>query len=74
MTDLARFDVGFNSVDALASRRRESRVVGPTRTAILVMNELQFGVARMYQTLNDHPQITTRIFRDRDEAMRWLEE
>ena len=74
MTELVRFDVGFNSVDALAARRRESRVVGPTKTALLVTNELQFGVARMYQTLNDHPQITTRIFRDREAAMQWLAE
>jgi hypothetical protein len=74
MTGLTRFDVGFNGVDALASRRREIRVVGTSRTALLVGNEMQFGVARMYQTLNDHPQITTEIFRDADAALRWLAE
>lgn len=74
MTGLTRFDVGFNGVDALASRRRETPVVGATRTALLVGNELQFGVARMYQTLNDHPQITTEIFRDLDAALQWITE
>ncbi len=35
-------------------------------------NVMQFGVTRMYQTLNDHPQITTGIFRDRDAAFAWI--
>jgi hypothetical protein len=74
MTGLTRFEVGFNGVDALANRRREMKVVGTTRTALLVGNELQFGVARMYQTLNDHPQIATEIFRDLESAMQWLAE
>ena len=72
-TELTRFEVGFNGVDALAQRRREIRVKGATRTALLVENEMQFGIARMYQTLNDHPQITTEIFRDRDAAMAWVQ-
>ena len=72
LTGLTRFEVGFNGVDALAQRRREIRVKGKSKTALLVGNEMQFGVARMYQTLNDHPQITTEIFRDRAEAHAWI--
>lgn len=72
MTGLTRFEVGFNGVDTLASRRREVKVVGTSKTALLVSNELQFGIARMYQTLNDHPQITTEIFRDLDAALQWI--
>jgi hypothetical protein len=72
LTELTRFEVGFNGVDALAQRRREIKITGMTKTALLVGNEMQFGVARMYQTLNDHPQITTEIFRDRDAALAWV--
>ena len=72
MTGLQRMEVGFNGVDTLAQRRREIRVSGETRTALVVSNEMQFGVARMYQTLNDHPQITTEIFRDMAAAEAWI--
>jgi hypothetical protein len=30
------------------------------------------GYARMFQALNDHPQITIEVFSDRETALRWL--
>jgi hypothetical protein len=65
-------DVGFPEVLALAQRRRETLVKNPIRSAIVTSTVVQYGMARMFQTLNDHPQITLRIFRDREEALAWL--
>ena len=31
------------------------------------------GIARMFQTLNDNPQISIRIFTNAAEAMSWLQ-
>ena len=65
--------VSFANVASLASARREISPHNPIRTAILVHNATQHGFARMFQTVNDHPLVTVRIFESRDEAERWLE-
>ena len=57
---------------AVAEQRRASTVANPIQSAIVVANPVQYGVARMFQTLNDHPQITVEIFHDRASAIAWL--
>jgi hypothetical protein len=75
VTDMAsvdRLEVGFNEVLALADRRRATPVSRPIRSAIVVGNPVQYGMARMFQTLNDHPMITVEMFHDRAPAIEWL--
>lgn len=74
LTGVARFEVGFDDVSELARRRRELPPANPVRSAILALTPVQLGYARMIQTLNDHPQITMRIFPDADAALAWLAE
>ena len=48
----------------------------PTRfrkRAIVAADDLQFGMSRMYQMLRDGTPAEQRLFRDVDEARRWLE-
>ena len=42
------------------------------RTAFYVTDNVKFGYARMCQTLIESPRQEIRIFRDLDEAARWL--
>lgn len=42
------------------------------RTAIVAPSDASLGFARMFQILNDHPQIEIGVFRETAEAMRWL--
>jgi hypothetical protein len=35
---------------------------------------VQYGIARMFQSLNNNPWITIQIFEDRPSAMKWLDE
>jgi hypothetical protein len=65
-------EVGFTDVATLASIRREFSPHNQVRTAIVVHNAAQRGYARMFQTVNDHPLVTVRIFDSCDEAERWL--
>jgi hypothetical protein len=44
------------------------------RTALVAVTPVQLGIARMFQTLNDHPLIELRVFSDREAAVAWLEE
>lgn len=75
ITDMASLDgleIGFAEVLALADRRRLTSISGPIKSAIVVGNPVQYGMARMFQTLNDHPLITLEIFHDRAAAIDWL--
>lgn len=51
-------------------QRRER--FGRCRAAILVGGDLSFGTTRMFQAYSDDSTIATRIFRDQQEARRWL--
>jgi hypothetical protein len=43
-----------------------------SRRAVVVPTALGFGMARMYEMLR-HERGATRVFRDYDEALRWVE-
>jgi hypothetical protein len=72
LTAAAQFEVGFSDFHELTLRRRTSHLPNDIRSAILVATEVQFGLARMFQTLNDHPRVTVEIFRDLSEALAWV--
>ena len=72
LTGVDDFDVGFSEMLAAVRERREAAITGPTRTAFLTANAVQYGMARMFQSLNDHAQITVEIFDDRAAALAWL--
>jgi hypothetical protein len=64
--------VGYAEVAQPAERSRNRPLVAPIRSAILVGQPVQLGLARMFQILNDHPQITLRIFEDDGAARAWI--
>ena len=72
MTDLVRLEIAFPEIHALAERRRARELRAPIRSAIVTASKVQYGIARMFQTLNDHPLITIEIFHDRNAALDWL--
>ena len=74
LTGVTRFEVSFDDMFALARRRRERSQAKPIRSALVAATPVQLGYARMFQTLNDHPRITVRIFPDVDGALAWLAE
>jgi hypothetical protein len=67
-------EVGYPDVQLVANRRRASRLRNAVRSAFVVRSRADFGLVRMFQTLNDHPQIEIRIFDDTPEAEAWLTE
>jgi hypothetical protein len=72
MSGVRRFEVGYADFFSIAARRRGSQLPNTIKSAIVVGNPTQFGMARMFQTLNDHPQVTVEIFDDEAAALRWL--
>lgn len=73
LTALDRIDVGFEEVFAVAHRRAQRQVTAPIRSALIAVQPVHFGFARMFQMLNDNPRINIRIFASRDEAVSWLQ-
>ena len=78
LTDLSEADLTQLSRDAIQELANyitslyEKNGVTSLKTAIYAPNPLKFGLARMYGTLSfDTPQ-DIQIFKDRDEAVRWL--
>jgi hypothetical protein len=65
-------EITAEDVREFARRRREARYPNPFRNAIVAPQPLQFGYARMFQTLADHPDIATQVFSDEASALAWL--
>lgn len=68
------FDIGFPEVRVLAARRRMRTFARTLKSAIVAPSPVQMGMARMFQSLNDNPQIEIRIVASMQEALHWLSE
>jgi len=74
LRQLEKLNINFNDVMNLALDRKSLRFPNSFKSAILVSNTVQMGYARMFQSLNDHPQIVIRIFTEEAAAVSWLAE
>ena len=71
MVEVTEIEVGFREFLVFVGYRRGQVLPNAVRSALVVATNVQLGIARMFQTLNDHPQVTVRIFRDVDSALAW---
>jgi hypothetical protein len=67
-----RIEIDFAGMFAVAEARRRREYGNAFKTAILADDLVHYGFARMFQTLNDHPQIVIAIFGSDEEARSWL--
>ena len=67
-----RLDIDFSGVLAVAEARRRRSYRNRFKTAVVASDVVRYGFARMFQTLNDNPQIVIAIFGDEVEALSWL--
>jgi hypothetical protein len=72
LSDVTEMQIGFDDVLTLASQRRAKHFPNSFKSAIVAVNESQTGFARMFQTLNNNPQITVRIFPGMPGALEWI--
>jgi hypothetical protein len=72
LTAVERFEVGFQEIYSFALRRSAQRFSRVVKSAIVVREPVQFGIARVYETLNANPQIQLRILRSVTEATEWF--
>jgi hypothetical protein len=74
LTGITVMEVRLPEIYALAKLRRETPLPRRVRAALVAATPVQVGVARMFQTLNDHPLVDTRLFAEVEAALAWLAE
>ena len=74
LTAVERFEVGFREIYYFAIRRSVQRFSRIVKSAIVVRDPVQYGMARIYEELNENPQIDVRVLRSAREATEWFME
>lgn len=72
LSEVTNTTITFADVETFAAQRRVAPMKNPVRSAIVAGNDLQFGLSRMFQALNDNPRISIKVFRDMAGARGWL--
>jgi hypothetical protein len=74
--DLRGSDFTHLSAEDMALLRDQNRQLagrrGDTRLALLVADDLSYGLCRMYAALGVSSNLEVDVFRDEREALRWL--
>lgn len=72
--NITRLDVTAAGIRAMVEQdQRDRAVVASHRLALVVSKDLDFGMARMYQTLTESTMKNVGVFRDIDKANAWLQ-
>lgn len=72
MRKLKGIKLGFHDLLGFTENIRTIQLPRTVKTAILTGNPLQYGVARMFQSILVHPQMKIEIFSNEEEANKWL--
>ena len=72
MTEVTAVNCQFDGMERMVRLRRAANLKNPIRSAIIATQTIQYGFARMFQTLNDNPRITINLFQDETTALAWL--
>src|SRR5262245_45347380 len=67
-----RVEIDFRGILSFVEDRKRRQFPNAFKSAIVASDIVHFGFARMFQTLNDHEQITIAIFGDDVTALEWL--
>jgi hypothetical protein len=72
MRKLKGIKIGFEDLMGLTDNMSTIQLSQSVKTAILTGNPLQYGIARMFQSILAHPQMKIKIFSNAEEAHKWL--
>jgi hypothetical protein len=67
-------ELSFVELHAFAAKRGQARLKNPVKSAVVAEGAAQYGFARMFQTLNNNPDIRVEIFQAEAPALAWLRE
>ena len=64
-------DLDFHAVSSFTRMRNQTVLKNPVRVAIIAPSDLQFGMARMFQSMIANPHFNFCTFRNPEEAWNW---
>jgi hypothetical protein len=64
--------LSFTAITDYSANRRKAPLRNKVKAAIVAPHPLQYEFARMFQTLNDNPDINMEIFTDKDSGLAWI--
>ncbi len=64
--------LNFSAIVDYSVMRRKAPLKNKVKAAIVAPHPLQYGFARMFQTLNDNPDINMEIFTDKNSGLAWI--
>ncbi len=72
MTGIEELAIHYPDISVLAATRGQLRFPNSFKSAIIARDMHHLGYARMFQTLNENPQIVVQIFPDEASASEWI--
>jgi hypothetical protein len=75
LADLRNFEMDTFSADVMRIAElliKYRNRIGPSKTAVVISKDVTFGMTRMFQAFSEQSSIETAIFRNMEEALRWL--
>jgi len=72
LSSVEKSEITAEDVQAVAAKRKSRRFPNAFRSAIVAPEPAQYGYARMFQSLTDHPDIRLRVCDDITQATTWL--
>lgn len=64
--------LNFSAIIDYSVMRRKAPLRNKVKAAIVAPHPLQYGFARMFQTLNANPDIDMEIFTDQNSGLAWI--
>jgi hypothetical protein len=72
LSGITGISLDFQAMHTFATVRMSAKPRNSVRSALVAPSELQYNFARLFQSLNMHPQIEVRVFRDPASALAWI--
>jgi hypothetical protein len=74
LTGVVDLELNFIKVNQLTASRRSVKLFNLVRAGLVAKSPVQYGIARMFQTLNVQPQTEVGVFSDPESALKWIAE
>ncbi len=72
ITEVFDLQLDFTVLHDLASQRRAVKLKNPVRSAVVARTSEQYGMARMFEMLNQQLDTEIAVFENSVSALRWL--
>lgn len=66
--DVEEFSLSYNLLSEFVAIRKGMTLKSKSTTVIVARRNIAYGMARMFQMINAHPQVTVKVVRSENEA------